>query len=159
MKSDIKAGRNNMKIYTIGFTKKNAESFFSLLSKNNITTLVDVRLNNVSQLAGYTKKDDLKFFLKIISNIKYIHSVQLAPTKQILDDYKQKKISWDTYESKYIKLLNERKIADLFKNLVDLKEENVCLLCSEPEATFCHRRLLAEYLKNNSSDKIQIIHL
>lgn len=148
-----------MKIYTIGFTKKNAEQFFSLLEKAKITTLLDIRLNNVSQLAGYTKKDDLCFFLKRILNVKYIHSVKLAPTKQILDDYKNSKISWDKYEIEYYKLLEERNVKNLFSTIVDLNKETICLLCSEEKANYCHRRLLAEYLKNNLSQNIEIIHL
>ncbi len=148
-----------MKIYTIGFTKKNAEQFFSLLEKAKITTLLDIRLNNVSQLAGYTKKDDLCFFLKRILNVKYIHSIKLAPTKQILDDYKNSKISWDKYEIEYYKLLEERNVKKLFSTIVDLNKETICLLCSEEKANHCHRRLLAEYLKNNLSQNIEIIHL
>ena len=148
-----------MKIYTIGFTKKNAEQFFSLLEKAKLTTLLDIRLNNVSQLAGYTKKDDLCFFLKRILNVKYIHSIKLAPTKQILDDYKNSKISWDKYEIEYYKLLEERNVKKLFSTIVDLNKETICLLCSEEKANHCHRRLLAEYLKNNLSQNIEIIHL
>ena len=148
-----------MKIYTIGFTKKNAEQFFALLEKAKITTLLDIRLNNVSQLAGYTKKDDLCFFLKRILNVKYIHSVKLAPTKQILDDYKKNKISWEKYEIEYHKLLEERNVKNLFSTIVDLSSETICLLCSEEKSDHCHRRLLAEYLKNNLSEQIDIIHL
>lgn len=148
-----------MKIYTVGFTKKSAECFFSLLENAHITVLLDIRLNNVSQLAGYTKRDDLCFFLKRILNIKYIHSEKLAPTKQILDNYKNKIISWKQYELEYNKLLEERKIKILFPTLVDLKKETVCFLCSEETAEKCHRRLLAEYLKNNLSYDIEIIHL
>ncbi len=148
-----------MKIYTIGFTKKNAEQFFSLLEKAQITTLLDIRLNNVSQLAGYTKKDDLCFFLKRILNVKYIHSVKLAPTKQILDDYKKNKISWERYEIEYHKLLEERNVKNLFSTIVNLSKETICLLCSEEKSHHCHRRLLAEYLKNNLSKDIEIVHL
>lgn len=148
-----------IKIYTIGFTQKNAECFFNLLKNNHITMLVDIRLNNVSQLAGYTKKDDLKFFLKEILNIRYIHSVQLSPTKQILDNYKHKKITWQQYKMKYIQLLKDRKIKELFPQLVDLSKETICLLCSEVEPTFCHRRLLAEYLQEYLDNNIKIVHL
>ena len=148
-----------MKLYTIGFTKKNAEQFFSLLEKSQITTLLDIRLNNVSQLAGYTKRDDLCFFLKKILNVKYIHSIKLAPTKQILDDFKSNKISWEKYEIEYYKLLEERNIKSLFPTIVDFNKDTICLLCSEEKPTHCHRRLLAEYLKRNLSQNIEIIHL
>lgn len=148
-----------MKLYTIGFTKKNAEQFFSLLEKSQITTLLDIRLNNVSQLAGYTKRDDLCFFLKKILNVKYIHSIKLAPTKQILDDFKSNKISWEKYEIEYYKLLEERNIKSLFPTIVDFNKDTICFLCSEEKPTHCHRRLLAEYLKRNLSQNIEIIHL
>ena len=148
-----------MKLYTIGFTKKNAEQFFSLLEKSQITTLLDIRLNNVSQLAGYKKRDDLCFFLKKILNVKYIHSIKLAPTKQILDDFKSNKISWEKYEIEYYKLLEERNIKSLFPTIVDFNKDTICFLCSEEKPTHCHRRLLAEYLKRNLSQNIEIIHL
>ena len=148
-----------MKLYTIGFTKKNAEQFFSLLEKSQITALLDIRLNNVSQLAGYTKRDDLCFFLKKILNVKYIHSIKLAPTKQILDDFKSNKMSWEKYEIEYYKLLEERNIKSLFPTIVDFNKDTICFLCSEEKPTHCHRRLLAEYLKRNLSQNIEIIHL
>ena len=148
-----------MNLYTIGFTKKNAEAFFGLLKKAGITMLLDTRLNNVSQLAGYTKKDDLEFFMKNILGAKYIHSPKLAPTKQILDDYKNKKISWEQYEVEYNKLLNERDIKSYFPKLVDIKKEIICLLCSEHKADKCHRRLLAEYLARSLNENVEVCHL
>lgn len=148
-----------MKLYTIGFTKKNAEAFFGLLKKAGITILLDTRLNNVSQLAGYTKKDDLEFFVENILGAKYIHSPKLAPTKQILDDYKNKKISWEQYEVEYNSLLDKRDIKSYFPKLVDIKKETICLLCSEHKADKCHRRLLAEYLEQNLNENVEVIHL
>lgn len=148
-----------MKLYTIGFTKKSAEVFFGLLKKAGITVLIDTRLNNVSQLAGYTKKDDLKFFVENILGAKYIHSTNLAPTKQILDDYKDKKISWDYYEVEYNKLLDDRDIKSYFPTLANVEKETICLLCSEPSAEKCHRRLLAEYLERNLNENVEICHL
>ncbi len=137
-----------MNIYTIGFTKKDAETFFNILIKNKIECLIDIRLNNVSQLAGFTKAADLKYFLKQIANIDYIHNTNYAPTKDILDNYKKNKITWEEYENLYLKLIEKRKIENIF--LKDaMKYTNVCLLCSEPTAQNCHRRLLAEYLKNS----------
>lgn len=148
-----------MKLYTIGFTKKTARQFFALLKKANITTLLDTRLNNVSQLAAYTKKDDLEFFVNEILHANYLHAIELAPTKDILDAYKNKEMSWQEYEIAYNALLKQRNIKDLFPKIIDIKTQTICLLCSEAEPSNCHRRLLAEYLKDNLKEKIKIVHL
>ena len=138
-----------IKLFTIGFTKKNAEYFFGELKKRGISTVIDTRLNNVSQLSGFAKKDDLKFFLKNICNINYIHMLDLAPTKDLLDEYKKYKCSWNTYENKFNSLIKERKIENIIsKSLV----ENSCLLCSEHSPHKCHRRLVAEYLRDRWGD-------
>lgn len=148
-----------LEIYTIGFTQKSAEQFFKLLEKASIQCLIDVRLNNVSQLAGFTKSSDLKFFLDKILNVKYYHSIQFAPTKDILDNYKKNKITWATYEEKYLKLLKGRKIEQFLSKFIPADTKKLCLLCSEPTPEHCHRRLLAEYLKNTLNDDVKIIHL
>lgn len=146
-----------MIIFTIGFAQKSAEKFFQILKENNVECLIDVRLNNVSQLAGFTKSKDLQYFLKTIVDADYIHNIKYAPTKDILDDYKKNKISWIEYEIKYRKLIESRKIEQIFKN--DIKNyNNVCLLCSEPLPQNCHRRLLAEYLKKQFN-KVEVKHL
>ncbi len=132
-------------LYTVGFSGKDAKTFFELLKLNNIQTLLDVRLNNVSQLSGYTKKNDLAYFLDKICGIKYNHLSILAPTKEILDAYKSKKISWNAYEAKYISLINERKIENELKN-IDFNK--ACLLCSEKSADQCHRRLAANIIRD-----------
>jgi len=143
------------KVFTIGFTGKSAEKFFSLLEENNIRKLIDVRLNNISQLAGFAKKDDLEFFLKKILSCNYLHRPDLAPTKEILKNYKSKIINWEIYTDEYIKLLNSRNIIDQLN-----KDEiiNNVFLCSEHHPNFCHRRLLAEYLKRHWND-LEIKHL
>lgn len=142
-------------LYTIGFTGKNARTFFGLLEKNKIKVLLDVRLNNSSQLAGYTKKDDLTYFLESICHIKYKHILALAPTKEILQAYKKNEISWKDYEYKYLKLLESKNIYQEISN-IDLNGS--CLLCSEKTAECCHRRLAAEYIqKMFAIDKI--IHI
>lgn len=147
-----------MKIYTIGFTKKSAEDFFEALKKHKVEYLIDIRLNNSSQLAGFTKGNDLKYFLKEICNIKYIHDLDLAPTKEILDGYKNGEIDWEKYEELYIDLLEKREIKDKFNN--KYKElDNICFLCSESTANNCHRRLLAEYIKNKICSSVEIIHI
>ena len=112
---------------------------------NKIENLIDIRLNNVSQLAGFTKKEDFQFFLRKIADINYYHLPYLAPTKEILNAYKKKQISWNEYEEKFNSLMKERKIeTKIDTNIL----HNGCLLCSEESADKCHRRLVAEYLKN-----------
>ncbi|QKW50685.1 DUF488 family protein [Streptomyces buecherae] len=132
-----------MKIHTIGFTKKSAEKFFGLLRTSGATALIDVRLNNVSQLAGFAKRDDLRFFLDQLCGMAYIHRPDLAPTQPMLDDYKKRGVDWATYEKRFLELMEHRAIED--SGLQDLVEDAV-LLCSEHEPHHCHRRLVAEYL-------------
>lgn len=144
-----------MKVFTIGFTKKNAERFFTQIRKAGISRIVDIRLNNTSQLAGFTKKDDLKFFLKEICGIDYAHLPELAPTQEILDAYKKEGGDWKAYEQRYIGLLKTRQIEKtLSRNLID----GACLLCSEATPEQCHRRLAAEYLHERWGD-VEIHHL
>lgn len=144
-----------IKLYTIGFTKKNAKTFFSKLRNAGITKVIDIRLNNVSQLAGFAKRDDLVFFLKELGNIDYKHMPELAPTKEILDLYKEKKIDWNEYARRFLKLITERKI----ENVITVEElDNACLLCSEPTPEQCHRRLVSEYFKDHFCN-IEIKHL
>jgi uncharacterized protein (DUF488 family) len=144
-----------MKIFTIGFTKKSAESFFTKLQHAGVRKLVDVRLNNVSQLAGFTKRDDLRYFLRAICNIDYVHLPELAPTQEIMDEYKKQNGDWDLFERQFIKLLTARQV----EHKVTRKSlEDACLLCSEDKPTHCHRRLVAEYLKNKWGN-VQIEHI
>ena len=144
-----------MKIFTIGFTKKSASRFFEVLRQSGAKRIVDVRLNNVSQLAGFAKKDDLKYFLKEICGMDYLHLPELAPTQEILDEYKKKKGDWASYETRFLTLLQERRIGERVTQEVIA---DGCLLCSEDKPQFCHRRLVAEYLKNHWGD-IDITHL
>lgn len=144
-----------MKVFTIGFTKKNAEQFFTRLRQPGLHRLVDARLNNVSQLAGFTKKDDLRFFLREINRMDYIHRPDLAPSKEILDAYKKNGGDWPTYESQFMDLLAQRQIErQVPQTLID----GSCLLCSEPTPEFCHRRLVAEYLQSHWGG-LEIVHL
>jgi uncharacterized protein (DUF488 family) len=145
----------NIKLYTIGFTKKNAKIFFSKLRNAGVTKLIDIRLNNVSQLAGFAKRDDLIFFLKELCNCEYEHMSDLAPTKEILDSYKKKQIDWNEYTRRFIRLVQERKI----ESKISAEElNNACFLCSEPTPEQCHRRLVSEYLKEYFGN-IEIKHL
>ena len=135
-----------MNIYTMGFTKKSAKDFFSLIKKNDVEMLIDVRLNNQSQLAGFTKGKDLSFFLKELCNCLYCHEIQFAPTKIILDNYKKQLISWSEYELEFKKLIIRREVSEIFKKKYG-NYKNVLFLCSEPTPDYCHRRLLAEYFE------------
>jgi len=142
-------------LYTIGFTKKNAQSFFSKLQKAGVTKLIDIRLNNVSQLAGFAKRDDLIFFLRELCDCDYKHMPIFAPTKEILDAYKKKQIDWNEYVRRFSRLIKERTIE---KKITAEELNNSCLLCSEPTAELCHRRVVAEYFKEQFGD-IEIKHL
>ena len=142
-------------LYTIGFTKKNAQAFFSKLQNAGVTKLIDIRLNNVSQLAGFAKQDDLIFFLRKLCDCDYKHMPIFAPTKEILDAYKKKQIDWNEYVRRFSRLIKERTIE---KRITAEELNNSCLLCSEPTPEQCHRRLVAEYFKEQFGD-IEIKHL
>jgi uncharacterized protein (DUF488 family) len=143
-----------VQIFTIGFTKTSAEHFFGRLKDSRSRKLVDVRLNNVSQLAGFAKRDDLRFFAKSICNMEYSHVPKLAPTKSILDAYKSRKVDWATYERQFLDLMISRQIEKIKPTDLD----GCCLLCSEDTPHFCHRRVVAEYL-NREWGNVEIIHL
>ena len=145
-----------MEVFTIGFTKKSAEGFFELLKCHGIKQLVDVRLNNVSQLAGFTKREDLQFFLREICGIEYHHVPLLAPTQDMLDAYKKEKNSWKEYEQKFLTLMASRRIEERLDH--SLFAVPTVLLCSEPTPQHCHRRLVVEYLQNKWGD-LQVKHL
>lgn len=144
-----------MKLFTIGFTKKSARRFFELLRDSGARRVVDVRLNNVSQLAGFAKKDDLAYFAKELCGMDYLHLPALAPTQEMLDRYKKKGGDWQDYEPQFLDLMRQRRIEET------ISKEAVadgCLLCSEDKPHYCHRRLVAEYLKERWGD-LDIVHL
>ena len=144
-----------MKVFTIGFTKKNAEQFFGRLKQPGLIRLIDVRLNNVSQLAGFTKKDDLQFFLKKVNGMDYIHLPELAPNKDLLDEYKKHHGDWSVYEKRFLSLMEIRHIENkVSKEVID----GGCLLCSESTPEHGHRRLVAEYLQSKW-EHLEIVHL
>ena len=143
-------------LYTIGYTEKSAQQFFNLLKVSTANKLIDIRLHNTSQLAGFTKKADLIFFLKTILNWEYLEAAILAPTKDILADYKHKKITWNEYEIQYLNLLHKRRADKYIKK--DMLKNSV-LLCSEHLPDFCHRRLAAEYLNTEFGNIFKITHL
>jgi uncharacterized protein (DUF488 family) len=143
-------------LFTIGFAGKTAEEFFGKLQRAGVKRLIDVRLNNVSQLAGFTKKKDLEYFLRVIGNIEYLHHEDLAPTADILDRFKKKgEMDWPEYERLFNQLLRERKPQD---HHLPEEFDQACLLCSEAAAENCHRRLVAEYLRQ-AWGNVRIVHL
>lgn len=144
-----------MKVYSIGFTEKSAEKFFNLIKSQPIKTLIDVRLNNVSQLAGFAKKKDLQYFLRELCNVDYMHTLDLAPTKEILDPYKKGNVSWETYEDNFMNLMAKRNVERIDKELIS----DGCLLCSEHKPHHCHRRLVLEYLNNQWNTNFEVKHL
>ena len=146
----------NIDLYTIGFTKKKAEYFFEKLRKSGVKRVLDVRLNNVSQLAGFAKKDDLVYFLKNLGGMGYLHLAELAPTQEMLDAYKKHKGDWSAYEEQFLELMAQRHIEErLDKETLD----GGCLLCSEDKPHHCHRRLVAEYLQKKWGNEVRVTHL
>ena len=145
-----------MKIHTIGFIKKNAMICFGFLKQAKVKTLIDVRLNNVSQLAGFAKRDDLKLFLNELCGADYVHFPDLAPTKEILNAYKKGEIAWVEYEDKFLNLMSKRNIE---RAVTEELLSDGCLLCSEHEPHYCHRRLVVEYLNKHSDLKLEVTHL
>ena len=132
-----------MKLFTIGFTRKSAQKFFGLLSSSGVERVVDVRLNNVSQLAGFAKRDDLEYFLRRVCGIDYVHLPALAPTQEMLAAYRKDHKDWNIYEKQFLDLMRERRIEEeIPREIVD----GGCLLCSDDKPHRCHRRLVAQYL-------------
>lgn len=139
----------------MGFTKKPASKFFGLLKDAGAKRIVDVRLNNSSQLSGFAKRDDLEFFLRSVCGMEYVHLPILAPTKEMLDEYRKGGGDWARYEARFLDLMRNRKIEhEVPRELI----EDGCLLCSEAEPHHCHRRLVAEYLQEHWGD-VELHHL
>jgi uncharacterized protein (DUF488 family) len=145
-----------MEVYTIGFTKKTAQQFFQTLKQNNLKQLLDVRLNNSSQLAAFAKQADLAYFLQEICGARYLHDLRLAPTQEMLDNYKKKKGDWRLYEEQFLDLMRSRQIEKHLEQT--LFSVPTVLLCSEPTAEHCHRRLVLDYLQDFWQN-LKIIHL
>jgi uncharacterized protein (DUF488 family) len=144
-----------MKVFTIGFTKKSAREFFGKLRRPGLARLLDVRLNNISQLAGLSKRDELRYFCEAILSIQYLHMPELAPTQAMLDEFKKNHGDWSDYEVKFLGLMAERKVEEtVAREVID----GGCLLCSEPTPEKCHRRLVAEYLRSKWGD-VEIEHI
>lgn len=144
-----------MRLFTIGFTKTSAEHFFDRLRIAGVKRVVDVRLNNVSQLAGFAKRDDLRYFVKAICGIEYVHRAELAPTSDMLNEYRKQGGNWSDYEKRFFELISKRRIET---TIARAALEDACLLCSEEVPHHCHRRLVAEYLRDKWTD-VEIRHL
>lgn len=145
-----------MEVYSIGFTKRTAAEFFGALKSAGIRRLLDVRLNNSSQLAGFTKREDLPFFLRELCAAEYRHERLLAPTEDLLRAYQKKVMTWQAYEQAFIHLMSERRIGEKIDR--ELFVVPTVLLCSETKADRCHRLLVLEYLREKWGD-LNIIHL
>lgn len=145
-----------IKLYTIGFTKKTARHFFSALRDARVSTVIDVRLNNASQLSGFAKRQDLAFFLRELVQIEYRHYLDMAPTQDMLDCFKKQGGEWKGYERSFLELMTRRRIEE---SVSPDMLNNSCLLCSEHLPHFCHRRLVAEYLNAAWGGRIDIEHL
>ena len=150
--------RHTISIYTIGANEKTAEEFFGLIMDAGVHRVIDIRLRNNSQVLGFTKMTHLPFFLREVAGIGYEHMPNLAPTKDILNAWRDKKITWKQYVARFTPLLRERKIENLFEP-GDL--DYACLLCSESQPDECHRRLVVEDFRDRWADsvKVNIVHL
>jgi uncharacterized protein (DUF488 family) len=145
-----------MEIYSIGFTQKSAREFFDTLKAHDIERLLDVRLNNTSQLAAFAKQADLAYFLHEICGAAYEHEPLLAPTQEMLDEFKKRKGSWEDYSEAYLSLIRSRNVEAALSR--ESFQKKTVLLCSEATAEHCHRRLALEYLQKEWGS-VRIIHL
>lgn len=147
---------NKIKVFTIGFTGSTAENFFARLRDAGVQKVIDTRLWADTQLSGFAKKRDLPFLLQSLSGAAYEHKIDLAPSESILKDFKDKRIGWPEYETRYLQLLHDRHISD---KLGTNEVADTCFLCAEKTPHHCHRRLLAEYLQREWKTALEIIHL
>ena len=147
-----------MKVFTIGFTQKSAEQFFELIKANGIELLVDIRLSNKSQLAGFSKGSDLAYFLREICGAKYVHCDEFAPTKDLLSNYQKGVVSWAEYEKVFDEIMEKRGAYKKFLQRFQ-QFDRVCLLCSEATPEHCHRRLVAEKIQSFSPQNVEVIHI
>lgn len=145
-----------IELHTIGFTKTTAKGFFERLRTSNAKTLIDVRLNNKSQLAGFAKGQDLSYFLKEICGMGYVHEVKLAPSDDILKAFKRDKGDWGVYRNRFLNLMSQRRIESAYSPEFF---HGGCLLCSEDKPHHCHRSLVCEYLNGKWGGALCVKHL
>lgn len=148
----------HMTVYTIGFTKKSAEEFFSLLRENGVRTLLDIRLNNTNQLAGFTKKQDLDYFTKSLLGIPYVHDPRFAPEAQTISGYRNGKGTYAAFRKEFLHTMEERKILEVIRKEYSGSLDHICLLCSEKDPDTCHRKIVAGLMKEVYPD-LEIVHL
>jgi len=144
-----------VQIFTIGYTEKSARDFFDLIKANKIDTLIDVRLYNNTQLAGFSKSRDLEYFLAELCDCGYVWAKQFAPSPSLFNDYKNGQIDWAGYEAVYRAFLNAHPCLDFFRLY---QGKGICLLCAEDTPECCHRRLLAEKIAEEY-DGVTVTHL
>lgn len=142
--------------FTIGFTQTTAQRFFDRLVRADVRKVIDVRLHNTSQLAGFAKADDMSYFLQKIGGIDYVHMPLLAPTDAMLTDFKKRRGDWGVYQGRFLDLMAERRIEEQLKPAMF---EGACLLCSEASPRHCHRRLVCEYLNETWDGALNVEHL
>lgn len=147
-----------MTVYTIGFTKKTAEQFFELLKSAGVELLVDVRLNNRSQLSGFAKDGDIQYFLRQICGAEYVHCDEFAPSEELLSKYRKKEITWEEYKKTFDGMMEKRGACKKFPSKF-AQYDKVCLLCSEPTPEHCHRRLVAEKIADAAHGTVTVRHL
>lgn len=152
----MKPGKQHLRVATIGFTGKSAENFFGLLKGADVRTVLDIRLNNTSQLAGFAKKQDLPYFLERLCDAAYVEVPELAPEPDLLKRMQAKELKWDEFAARYIELIAKRRVES---NLDAGLFRSACLLCSEHLPHHCHRRLAVEYLNAHWNDRMTITHL
>ncbi|WP_029616860.1 DUF488 domain-containing protein [Pseudorhizobium marinum] len=145
-----------MDVMTIGFTKTNAEGFFGRLRNAGVRKVIDVRLHNTSQLAGFAKSEDLAYFLREICGTGYVHEPDLAPTEDIMTRFKKQKGDWEVFQRDFLNLMSDRRIENRYK-----AEElaGACLLCSEDKPHHCHRSLICDYLNGKWGGSLSVRHL
>jgi len=147
-----------MELCTIGFTKSTAEHFFERMKAAGVQVVLDVRLKNTSQLAGFARTPDIQYFLKNLVGSEYIHDPLLAPDDEILSSYKKKQIGWAEYEARFDALMKEREIDEyICGRYAEAAQKRYCLLCSEDTPENCHRRLIAERMSRLLG--LEIVHL
>lgn len=147
-----------MKLYTIGFSGKSAETFFGLLQEAGVKSIFDLRLSNRGQLAGFTKEKDLRYFLKRLMKIPYFHYPELAPDHELMDDYHKKRVDWEGFKIRFEAIMESRNADEILKKIIPQAPQPICLLCSEAKADTCHRSLIAARIQKLFPDT-QIIDL
>ena len=143
-----------MRIYTLGFSHKSAEEFFDMLRESGVRRVVDIRRSNTNQLAGFTKKDDLRYFLRVILDMPYTHELALAPSADLMHAYRHDEVGFDEFSKQLREEYDAGEVSSLDRSLFD----DAVLLCSEADPSTCHRLVAAEYLAEVWDD-VEIVHL